>query len=138
GKPIDRYEAREKVSGAAPYAFEQAPENTAYLAVVQASIGRGRVTGVDPTAAQAAPGVIAVIHGDPRMPTGEGNSRAMSAIGKDEVFHYGQCVAIVVAETQETARAAARLVTVNYEETAGRFDAADVEIQQDHKLGFLP
>jgi xanthine dehydrogenase YagR molybdenum-binding subunit len=138
GKPIDRYEAREKVSGAAPYAFEQAPENTAYLAVVQASIGRGRVTGVDPTAAQAAPGVIAVIHGDPRMPTGEGNSRAMSAIGKDEVFHYGQGIAIVVAETQETARAAARLVTVNYEETAGRFDAADVEIQQDHKLGFLP
>ena len=49
GKPIDRYEAREKVSGAAPYAFEQAPENTAYLAVVQSSIGRGRVTGVDAT-----------------------------------------------------------------------------------------
>lgn len=138
GKPVDRYEGPAKVSGAAVYAYEQAPENTAYMAIVQASIGRGRVIGIDAAAAEASPGVIAVIHGDPRMPTGEGNSRAMSEIGSDTIFHYGQGVAIVVAETQEAARAAARLVDARYEQHTGRFDAEAVDIQRDHKLGFLP
>jgi xanthine dehydrogenase YagR molybdenum-binding subunit len=138
GKPIDRYEGSAKVTGAAPYAYEQAPANTAYMAIVTAGIGRGRVTGIEAAAAEAMPGVIAVIHGDPRMPAGEGNSRAMPAMGSDEVFHHGQGIAIVVAETQEAARAAARLVEVSYEEWLGRFDANDVEVQRDHKLGFLP
>ena len=40
GKPIDRYEGASKVSGAAAYAYEQAPENTAYMALVTAGIGR--------------------------------------------------------------------------------------------------
>ncbi|OWK28371.1 xanthine dehydrogenase family protein molybdopterin-binding subunit [Sphingomonas dokdonensis] len=138
GKPIDRYEGPLKVSGAAPYAFEQAPEGTAYLAIVTAAIGRGRVTGIDAAAAEAMPGVLKVIHGDPRMPAGEGNSRAMPTMGGDEIFHYGQGIALVVAETQEVAREAARRVTVHYDEQPGRFDAAEVEVQQDHKLGFLP
>ncbi|QNE32643.1 xanthine dehydrogenase family protein molybdopterin-binding subunit [Sphingomonas sp. NBWT7] len=138
GKPIDRYEGPAKVSGAAHYAYEQAPERTAYMAVVTAAIGRGRVTGIDAAAAEALPGVIAVIHGDPRMPTGEGNSRAPATLGSDEIFHYGQGVALVVAETQETARAAARLIEVNYAEQPGRFDAGDVTVERDHKLGFLP
>lgn len=138
GKPIDRYEGPLKVSGAAPYAFEQAPEGTAYLAIVTAAIGRGRVTGIDVGVAEAMPGVLAVIHGDPRMPAGEGNSRAMPTMGGDEVFHYGQGIALVVAETQEVAREAARRVTVHYDEQPGRFDVSNVEVQQDHKLGFLP
>ena len=138
GKPIDRYEGPLKVSGAAPYAFEQAPEGTAYMAVVTAAIGRGRVTGIDTGAAEALPGVLAVIHGDPRMPAGEGNSRAMPAMGSDEIFHYGQGIAIVVAETQEVAREAARRVIVHYDEQPGRFDADAAEVQSDHKLGFLP
>jgi xanthine dehydrogenase YagR molybdenum-binding subunit len=138
GKPIDRYEGPLKVSGAAPYAFEQAPEGTAYLAIVTAAIGRGRVTGIDVGVAEAMPGVLAVIHGDPRMPAGEGNSRAMPTMGGDEVFHYGQGIALVVAETQEVAREAARRVIVHYDEQPGRFDISNVEVQQDHKLGFLP
>jgi xanthine dehydrogenase YagR molybdenum-binding subunit len=138
GKPIDRYEGPLKVSGGAPYAYEQAPEGTAYMAVVTAAIGRGRVSRIDAAAAEAIPGVLAVIHGDPRMPAGEGNSRAMPTMGSDAIFHYGQGIALVVAETLEVAREAARRVTVHYDEQPGRFDAADVEVQQDHKLGFLP
>ncbi len=138
GKPIDRYEGPRKVSGAAPYAYEQAPEGTAYMVVVQASIGRGKVTGVDAAEAEALPRVIAVIHGDPRMPSGEGNSRAAAKFSADTIFHYGQAVALVVAETQETARAAARLVQVSYETEVGRFDADTAEVQREHKLGFLP
>lgn len=138
GKPIDRYEGASKVSGAAAYAYEQAPENTAYMALVTASIGRGHVTSIDATQAEALPGVIAVIHGDPRMPSNESNSRQPANLGATEVFHYGQAVALVLAETQETARAAARLVDVTYDEQAGRFDLDAVEVQRDHKLGFLP
>ena len=138
GKPIDRYEGAVKVSGAAAYAYEQAPENAAYMAIVTASIGRGRVTAIDASAAEAMPGVIAVIHGDPRMPSNESNSRQPANLGATEVFHYGQGIALVLAETQEVARAAARLVEIGYEEQPGRFDHDDVEVQRDHKLGFLP
>ena len=68
GKPIDRYEGPLKVSGAAPYAFEQAPEGTAYLAIVTAAIGRGRVTGIDAGVAEAmASGEAARLRHRPRV-----------------------------------------------------------------------
>jgi xanthine dehydrogenase YagR molybdenum-binding subunit len=40
------------------------------------------------------------------------------------VHHFGEPVALVVADTWEQARAAARLVRVTYEEEPGRFDFA--------------
>ena len=124
GKPLDRIDGPAKVTGAALYAYEGTPDGVAYGAVVGAPVGNGRVTGVDATAAEALRGVIAVIHGDPRMPVGESSSAALASAGTDRIFHYGQAVAIVVAESQAAAREAARLVHVAVEETPGRYDMA--------------
>ena len=138
GKPIARVEGPAKVSGAAVYAYEQAPAHTAYAAIVGAPVGSGRVTRVDASAAEALPGVIAVIHGDPRMPAGGANSRAMPKLGTDLIFYYGQPVAIVVAEDQAIAREAAALVQVDCAPGRDRFDSRAVPVERDHGIGFLP
>ncbi|HEU0043160.1 xanthine dehydrogenase family protein molybdopterin-binding subunit [Sphingomonas sp.] len=138
GKPLDRVDGPPKVTGAATYASEEAPAGTAYLSVVGTPVGSGRVTGIDTAAAEALPGVLAVVHGDTRMPAGGSNSQRLSAQGGDRIYHLGQPVAAVVAETAEVAREAARLVRVLVEATPGRFDADAETPQSDHGVGFLP
>ena len=138
GRGIDRIDGPAKVTGAARYAIEGAPAGTVYGAIVGAPVAAGRVVAIDASAAHALPGVLAVIHGDPRMPAGESSSQAMASLGTDRVFHYGQAVAVVIAEAAEVAREAARLVRVEAEAAPGRFDFDAETPRSDHELGFLP
>ena len=138
GKPIPRVEGPAKVTGLADYAYEDAPVGTLYAAIVGTPIGSGRVVGIDTAAAAALPGVVAIIHDDPRIPAGEANSRAMPQAGTAAIFHYGQPVAVVVAENQAIAREAARLVRVDAEPGRDRFDSRGVPVERDHGMGFLP
>ncbi|WP_426255191.1 molybdopterin cofactor-binding domain-containing protein [Sphingomonas sp. DC2300-3] len=138
GAPIARIEGSAKVSGTATYAYEDAPDGTLYAAIVGAPVPRGRVTGIDASAAEAMPGVVAVIHDDPRMVTGGSNSQGAAHSGTDTIFHYGQPVAIVVAEDQAIARDAAARVVVSVEEAPARLAMAEQSVEQDHDLGFLP
>jgi xanthine dehydrogenase YagR molybdenum-binding subunit len=138
GRPLDRIDGPAKVSGTADYAAESTPPGLVHGVVVGAPVGAGRVTAIDASGAEAMLGVLAVIHDDPRMPAGESNSQAMASQGTDRIFHYGQPVALVVAENAEIAREAARRVRVDVEATPGRFDQAAEMPQSDHKLGFLP
>jgi xanthine dehydrogenase YagR molybdenum-binding subunit len=48
----------------------------------------------------------------------------------DRILHYGQHIAVVVAETLEQATAAARLVEVDYEQTEPLLDLEDPRAQQ--------
>src|SRR6201988_5149085 len=63
GKPVDRIDGPLKTTGTAPYAYERhdAVQNPAYGAVVGAAIAKGRIASIDLTAAEAAPGVLAVV-----------------------------------------------------------------------------
>ena len=124
GKSVDRYEGRLKVTGTAPYAYEvEAPAPPAYGHLVGATIPRGRVVGIDTTAAAAAPGVRLVwTHENvpAQAPRGtRANPRSQRAsnpsMGTDQVEHYGQTVAFVVADSLENARAAGSLIQVTYE-----------------------
>lgn len=42
--------------------------------------------------------------------------------GGDEIWHYHQAMAVVIAKTFEQARAVAALVEVSYEVTEGSYD----------------
>lgn len=135
GKPVARVDGRAKVTGSATYAGEFHPENLAYAAIVPSPIPRGRVAAIDSTEAEAMPGVIAVLSHDnaPRLAWEE---LAPAAVDPDEgeqikPFHsteirfVGQPLALVVAETETIARAAAARVDVTCiaEEGVGlRFD----------------
>jgi xanthine dehydrogenase YagR molybdenum-binding subunit len=143
GKPLPRIEGRTKVTGKADYAYERAPDDPLpddilYAAIVGTPVGAGEITGIDASAAEALAGVVAVLHGDARMPVGEGNSRAMPTFSATRIFHVGQPVAIVVAEDQEIAKEAARLVTVAVDEAEGRYAPRDQPVDDQPGIGFLP
>jgi xanthine dehydrogenase YagR molybdenum-binding subunit len=138
GRPLARIEGPSKVTGAATYAYEGTPDGVAYAAIVGAPIGSGKITGIDASAAEAVPGVLAVVHGDARMPAGESNSRALPSIATATIFHAGQPLAIVVAESQAIAREAAGLVRVATAAGADRFDPREQPVDRAPKIGFLP
>jgi xanthine dehydrogenase YagR molybdenum-binding subunit len=123
GTPLERVDGRHKVTGSATYAYEHRLEHAAYAVPVQGTIAAGRVVAVDATAALALPGVLAVLTHEnalrlqPLVPNPQAfQDVEWDVLQSDTVAYRGQVVAAVVAETLETAREAADLVTVRYEE----------------------
>ncbi len=128
GRPIERVDARAKVTGAAPYAADTAVDGVTHGVLVMSTIARGRVTAVDTGAAQAAPGVLAVFTHTtmPRLTTPRtGYFKRFVPLQDDQIRHAGQPVALVVAETLEEAQEAAALVRVGYAPQAVQVVMAD-------------
>jgi xanthine dehydrogenase YagR molybdenum-binding subunit len=131
GWPLDRVDGVLKATGRAPYAYEvKECGDAAYGWIVEASIGRGHVDTVDTSEAERAPGVLLVLthRNAPAQPPystqGEEErfARSWPQLSDDEVGHYGEPVAFVVAQTLEQARAAAALVRVDYAVQPGEYD----------------
>jgi xanthine dehydrogenase YagR molybdenum-binding subunit len=133
GAPLNRIDGVQKVTGAANYAYEYPVEGVAYVFPVQSTIAKGRVVSIDACAAQALPGVIAVLWHEnaPRLAPVE--DAELAVFQSDAVAYHGQFVAAVVAETSETARQAANLVAVRYEE-----QPHDVELRADRGDLYTP
>lgn len=126
GKPLDRIEGPLKVTGRATYAAEYAGAGqVAYGYPVASTIARGRIREIDDAEAKRQPGVLTVLtwrNADP--PNGQAprtqdgpvaGKRSTPQLIDSQVRHHGQPVALVVAETFEQARSAARLVRVAYD-----------------------
>jgi xanthine dehydrogenase YagR molybdenum-binding subunit len=127
GKPTDRIDGKFKTTGTAPYAYERhdvAPDQ-AYGYVVGSGIAKGRINAIDMADARRAPGVLAIVTADNAGPLAKGNMNTAKLLGGPEVQHYHQAVALVVAETFEQARAAARLIRVDYARARGAYDLAE-------------
>jgi xanthine dehydrogenase YagR molybdenum-binding subunit len=124
GRPLDRVDGPLKVAGRATYAAEYDFPDLAYGFLVQAKVGRGRITDIDTAEALAMPGVIdVVIDLDTfiRNPQ-QGGSKKAPTQGVEEIHYFGQVVAIVVAQTFEQARDAAARVRISCEAKDGLFD----------------
>ena len=126
GKPTDRIDGKYKTTGTAPYAYERhdVVANQAYGYVLGAGIAKGRVRRIDTAEAKRAPGVVAIVTTLDTPKLGLGKMNAANLFGGDQIQHYHQAIAVVVAETFEQARAAAYLVAVEYAPEAGQFDLA--------------
>ena len=126
GRPLNRVDGPQKVSGAARFTAEYAPEGMVHAVPVCSTIANGHITAIDASAARAAPGVLLVMTHEnaPRMKApsvfdvGSGShSTAPSELPimqDDRVRWNGQPVAVIVAGTLEQAEYAASLVTVQY------------------------
>ncbi|MFI1068809.1 xanthine dehydrogenase family protein molybdopterin-binding subunit [Streptomyces puniciscabiei] len=140
GAPAERREGRQKVTGVARYAAEYGLPGRVHAWPVPAGIARGRVAAVDASAALALPGVLAVLTPDdaPRLAVPE--DATLAVLQGPQVPHRGWCVALAVADTLETARAAARAVRVTYttEPHRAEFDPAhpDAYEPQEANAGF--
>ena len=111
-----RHDAVAKVTGTAPYAADHEQSERVHLHPVQATIARGRIASIDTSAAEALEGVVLTLtHLDaPRLASSDDSE--MLILQSDEVAFRGQLIGAVVARTIETAREAASLVRVTYEE----------------------
>lgn len=133
GTAVTRLDGPAKVTGTAPYAFEFGVENPVYLHPIQATIAHGRITAMDTSAAAAIDGVAAVLTVFD-APTLADASNGDLAVLQDAAVHYrGQLIGGVLADSAETARQAASLVRVEYDE-----QPVDAELTADHPKLYTP
>ena len=123
GAPLDRVDGRLKVTGGARYSAEFPMANVAHAVIVTSTVPVGRITSIDTTAAEAAPGVLRVMthRNTPTLPmkkTGFLVTSALSLMQDDRVRYNGQPIALVIADTLERATDAASLVRVRYGSTS--------------------
>jgi CO/xanthine dehydrogenase Mo-binding subunit len=121
GKPLPRVEGAEKVTGRARYAYDVRLPGLLYAAVLRSPHPHARVTSVDASAAEALPGVRAVVH--------RGNTPAMKWYEESFLFDptarfVGDEVAAVAADSEEVAADALRLIRVAYEPRRHVLDVA--------------
>ncbi|WP_431286427.1 aldehyde oxidoreductase molybdenum-binding subunit PaoC [Roseateles chitinivorans] len=131
GKPTDRIDGPRKTTGTAPYAYERhdVAKNVAYGVVVGAGIAKGRISTLDVQAAEAAPGVLAIVTAYNAGKLGQGKMNTARLLGGPEIDHYHQAIAVVVAESFEQARAGAALIRVEYAREDGAFSLAKAKDQ---------
>jgi len=184
GHRTARIDGELKLTGKADYAADHNLPNQVYGYPVPSTIACGKLLGLDLDEARQAPGVIDIVHRGnfPQLQPSDNNPacgaaarlyRSPSTMGEenkvgevrlpfeDDGIHYeGQYIAMVIADTFEHARAAARLVKARYEvheavpglfytddegeeagdeavsrgDPAGAFDAAPVKLDQTYTI----
>src|ERR1043165_6902027 len=123
GRDTPRIDGPRKVSGVAQYTSDFHFPGLLYAVPVEATIAKGRITKLDTAAAERMPGVRAIFHRKnigkiSRAVLGEGfegiTDERRPPFEDDVIYYYGQYVALAVADTFETAKAAADAVHVEY------------------------
>jgi xanthine dehydrogenase YagR molybdenum-binding subunit len=124
GRPVSRVDGRLKVTGRAQYAAEYSSPDLLYGYIVNSTIAVGRITAIHTEAARAMPGVVEIFTHENR-----GKAARLDRSWRDEVappghpfrplhsdriLFDGQPIALVVADSFETARDAASLIRVDY------------------------
>jgi xanthine dehydrogenase YagR molybdenum-binding subunit len=132
GNPTPRIDGPLKTTGGAEYAADFHFDRMAHAVPVCGSIASGRIAGLDTSGAEKMPGVLLVLHHGnigPLYRTVPGddnatNSEVRSPFEDEVIRHWGQYVAVVIAETLEQATAAAAAVKVEYEEEPAQLHVA--------------
>ena len=118
-----------KVTGTAEYGADAAlrmPCGTLHLALVQAKVSHANIKGIDTSEAEKMPGVHKVLtHKDVKgknritglitFPTNKGDGWDRPILNDTKIFQYGDAIAIVCADSECKARAAAEKVKVELE-----------------------
>jgi len=122
GAPESRIEGYLKVTGKAKYAAEFKVSNALYAFPVQSTIASGEILNINTDKAEAAEGVVKIfthenveVNADQNSSSTNKMTMAKPVFNTTTIRSYGQYVALVVAETYEQARYAARLVEVDYD-----------------------
>lgn len=119
GAPLPRVDGRLKVTGEARYAADLPVANLAYAVLVTSEVARGTVKRVSLEAARASPGVLDILSYDDvqglKKPTfGMGSYTSLGPLHERRIWHDGQIMALVVAETFQAAEEAAAKVSADY------------------------
>jgi CO/xanthine dehydrogenase Mo-binding subunit len=144
-RPV-RHDGLDKVTGRANYGADFSLPGMLHGVVVRSPHAHARIVSIDTSAAEAAPGVKAVITGadlpatKAKLAIGEGAldlaDMGDNLMAHDKALYHGHAVAAIAATSVDAARAAAKLVNVTYEVlepvcTIERAIAADAPILHD-------
>lgn len=126
GTPTSRVDGRAKVTGAAKYAGEFSANGLVHGFVVEATIPRGRIARIDTHEALKVAGVLDVLTHANRPPLADKDEAWKDEVAPegspfrplydDMIKFNGQPIALVLAEEWETAKFAATLVRIDYEQ----------------------
>jgi len=127
GTPTSRVDGRAKVTGAAKYAAEFNVPDLVHASVVTSTIAKGRITRIDASGALRCRGVIDVLTHENRPDMADRDDAYWDDVAPDDgspfrplyddrVMFNHQPIALVLAEDSETARFAASLVRVEYQQ----------------------
>jgi CO/xanthine dehydrogenase Mo-binding subunit len=131
GKPVIRVDAVDKVLGKALYPGDFNLPNQAYMKILYANHPHAIIRKIDTSTAEKLPGVLLVLTAKdvpvneyglqlPDQPVlcGPGSSKPHT----DHVRFMADNVAVVVAESEDIAEQALKLINVDYEDLPGVFD----------------
>jgi 2-furoyl-CoA dehydrogenase large subunit len=123
GKPMRVVEDRRFVRGGGRYINDVSLPAMLHLAATPSPVAHARLTGIDTTAALAAPGVVAVLTGADLVQMIEPVPQELQLpsviwypLAVDKIRYAGEWVAAVVATSRAAAEDAAELVLVDFEE----------------------
>lgn len=132
GKPIQRIEDEKFLTGGGSYTDDIKLPGTAHGYFLRSSRAHARILGIDVAAAQASPGVLAVLTGKDALEAGlgkfvvwspvkstDGTTRAQTSqfpLSHDLVRYVGEPIVFVVADSKQQALDAADLIEVAYED----------------------
>lgn len=122
GHGHSRYDARDKVTGRALFAADFLVRMPLHAWLLLSSIPKGRIAAIDATKALATPGVVDVIthQNAPALAApvskAAGSATSLQPLTGPDIMFDGQIIGVVLAESFETAREAAALVHVRYEQ----------------------
>lgn len=135
GAPIKRTEDPRLLTGRGEYAADRKPDRALHVAFRRSEQPHARIVGIDTSAAEAAPGVIAVLTGEmladdfrpvipvSRMPNYYATPILPLATGK--VRYVGEAVVAVIAESRYLAEDAQELIEIDYAPLGGCARAED-------------
>jgi xanthine dehydrogenase YagR molybdenum-binding subunit len=136
GRPVSRIDGVAKVTGAARYASDERVTNPAFAYFVTSRIARGRIGAFKLEHAKKVAGVLDILThenvGDQTKPAvGPDGGPTTTTLESDRIWHAGQIIAIVLADTYEAAREAAHKVEVVYipETASASFDSPGTETE---------
>jgi carbon-monoxide dehydrogenase large subunit len=139
GKSVKRVEDRRFITGKGRYTDDIVLPGMTHAYILRSPYAHAKINGIDTSEAKALEGVVAVFTGEDvkdiaGVPCGWQvnfkNGDTMKEpphplLVRDKVRHVGDAVAIIIAEDRETARDAADLVQVDYEELPAVVNAAE-------------
>ena len=140
GARVERKEDRRFITGKGRYTDDFKVEGMHHAAFVRSPFAHASVKSIDKSIAETMPGVVGVLDGRQLTDDGVGNlicgwmihskdgspmnMGAWSALATERVRYVGDAVAVVIAASKEQAKAAAEMVSVEYDELPVVVDAA--------------
>ena len=134
GEPVQRNADPKLLKGEGSFIDDIALPGALHAAFVRSGYARARIRGIDVSAAEANPDVIAIYTADnigaldielPMLiphPCITGGGKTQRPLARDDVYYAGQCIAMVVAVDRYTAEDACSQIEVDYEELPVELD----------------